>query len=143
MGAGAFLAPSRGDAAPDETPEDAGADPPDAMLMSSPGVRSLPPPGAVGVVGVGVAGVIAGTATVSSSSSADSEPSTEVSSSESVSSASPSSPADPCGRHRSMCSAYCWIACVCMQYSCNAIGSSLSLSAVNDSTGMVTENSET
>ena len=140
----------RGDSGAEPAP-DAAAEPPDAMLMSSPGVSSLFDPGA-GVVGVGVAGlsaagVMAGTATVSSSSSsADSKPSSSSASASASSSSaaySPSSPSEPSGRHRSMCSAYCWIACVCMQYICSTDGSSLSLSAVNDRMGMVTENSET
>ena len=98
----------------------------------------------VGVAGLSAAGVMAGTATVSSSSSADSKPSSASASASSSSAAySPSSPSEPSGRHRSMCSAYCWIACVCMQYICSTDGSSLSLSAVNDRMGMVTENSET
>jgi hypothetical protein len=87
---------------------------PAAMLMSSPGVSSLDAEScclaAFGAAAGGVAGAAAGGA---SSSSASFSSSSSSSSSSSICTASSSSHAS--GRHRSTASAYCWMACVCMQ----------------------------
>ena len=84
---------------------------PAAMLMSSVGVSSLEAESCLAAFGAaagGVAGAAADAAAVAASSSSASD-------SLSGSACAASSSAHAAGRQRSTASAYCWMACVCMQ----------------------------